>query len=51
MKASIVGKNVLVAYQEQGKMKLSKNESGLVYILTNLLNDENSVTFWHRRDL
>lgn len=41
---SIIGQNVLVAYQELGKTKLSENGSSLVNILDDFLNDENLVT-------
>ena len=40
-----VGQSVLVADQEIGKTELSQNDSSLVDILANLLDDENSVTF------
>ena len=42
-KSSILGQSISVADQELGKTKLSQNNSSLVDILTNLLNDENSV--------
>ena len=35
---------VLMADQEKGKTELSQNDSSLVDILANLLDDENSVT-------
>ena len=43
-KRSIVGQCVLMADQEIGKTELSQNDSSLVDILANLLDDENSVT-------
>ena len=39
-----MGQSVLVAHQELGKTELSQNDSSLVDILANLLDDENSVT-------
>ena len=39
-----MGQSVLVADQEVGKTELSQNDSSLVDILANLLNDEKSVT-------
>ena len=41
---SIVGQCVLMADQETGKTELSQNDSSLVDILANLIDDENSVT-------
>ena len=41
---SIVGQSVLVADQELGKTDLSQNDSSLVDVLANLLDDENLVT-------
>ena len=43
-KRSIVGQCVLMADQEIGKTELSQNDSSLVDILANLLDDEKSVT-------
>ena len=40
----VVGQSVLVADQELGKTELSQNDSSLVDIIVNLLNDKNSVT-------
>ena len=39
-----MGQSVLVTDQEIGKTELSQNDSSLVDILANLLDDENSVT-------
>ena len=43
IEGSIVGQSVLVADQELGMTELSKNNSSLVDIFSNLLNDENLV--------